>query len=443
MKNTLLALLTFFLVLNSANAQIITTIAGTGTSGYNGDSIAATSADLNLPEGVATDAAGNVYIMEMDGNRIRKINTAGFITTIAGTGTAGFTTNGIQATAATLNRPIDAVVDAAGNIYFVQYSYSFVYKISTSGVISIIAGGGSSGANGVPATTAALGGPFNIGIDVGNNLYISEHYSDRIRKINPAGIITTIAGTGSSGYTGDGGPATDAKIRRPWGVAADAAGNVYFADGDNNRVRKIDPAGIVTTIAGNGNIGFSGDGGPATNAKLNTPFGITADALGYVYFYDTYNSRVRVISPSGFINTVVGDDSCGYSGDGGPASAALLCGPGTISINHAGDLYIADATNSRVRKVALAGLALAGFNAVKSSIAIAPNPTSGAFEVNISSPTDEELQLSIINAIGQKVKQTIIFSNKPNTLDTHLPSGIYYLSAVGKSAVYNTRIVVQ
>jgi hypothetical protein len=332
----------------------ISTVAGNGTQGFSGDGGPATDADLSSPFGVAVDAAGNLYIADFYNNRVRKVSTSGTITTVAGNGTTGFSGDGGPATNASLYNPAGVAVDAAGNLYIADTSNERVRKVSTSGTITTVAGDGTQGfsGDGGPATNASLNQPYGVAVDAAGNLYIADTSNGRVRKVSTSGTITTIAGNGTSRFLGDGGPATDAGLTYPQGVAVDAAGNVYIADPFDNLVRKVSTSGTITTVAGDGTQGFSDDGGPATNASLNLPTGVAVDAAGNLYFPDPYSNRVRKVSTSGTITTVAGNGTFGFSGDGGPATNASLRYPYAVAVNAAGNLYIADQGNNRVRKVA-------------------------------------------------------------------------------------------
>ncbi|MBS1658446.1 MAG: hypothetical protein JST18_10180 [Bacteroidetes bacterium] len=349
---------------NISYAQTISTIAGTGVAGYNGDGIAATAAQLNYPAGIGVDASGNVYVTDMLNACIRKIdNSTGVISTIAGvpgTSTGFFSGNGGLATAATFSwYALGAIPHSSGNIYIADAGSNIICKVTAStGIISIIAGvNGSSGStgDGGAATSAKLNYPVAMAFDAaGNNLYIADCYNHKIRKVNiSTGIITTVAGTGAAGSSGDGGAATSAKLNYPAGVAVDGAGNVYIGDGMNNKIRKVTAAtGVISTFAGTGVAGLSGDGGAATSAKLNAPQGLAIDASGNVYFADQANHRIRkVTAATGAITTVAGT-SMGFSGDGGPATSAKMNSPWSLAIQAGCNLIISDQVNQRVRKVA-------------------------------------------------------------------------------------------
>jgi hypothetical protein len=352
MKKKLLFLFVIFYCFN-LKAQIITTVVGNGIASHTGDGGQATAAGINSPRAVVFDIAGNLYIADYGNNQIRKVNTLGIITTIAGNGIAGFSGDGGQATAASLNGPKGVKLDILGNIYVSDTYNMRIRKINTLGIIMTIAGNGVAGfsGDGGQATAAKLNYPERVILDAANNIYIADYYNNRVRKINTAGIITTIAGNGSAGFSGDGGQATAAGLNQLTEVALDATGNLYIVDFLNNRIRKINTSGIITTIAGNGVAGFSGDGGQATAAKLNNPYGISFDCGGNLYIAEYGNNRIRRIDLTGIITTIAGTGTASYSGDGGQATAASLNGVTGLAFNLSGNLFIADYNNSRIRKV--------------------------------------------------------------------------------------------
>ena len=347
-------------VLYCGGSGIITTIAGNGTAGYSGDGGAATAAELNGAYGIAADAVGNVYIAEYNNNRVRKVTTSGVITTIAGTGTAGYSGDGGAATAAKLNNPWSLGVDRMGNVYIADYHNNRIRKVNTSGIISTIAGTGTAGysGDGGAATAAALYGPTSVFVDSALNIIIADADNYCVRKMNASGIISTIAGVGGSssfGYSGDGGAATAARLGGPYNAVADAAGNVYIADFGNNVVRKVNTSGVISTYAGSGSYGFTGDGGPATAAGFNRPYSVALDLSGNLYIADNGSNHVRKVNTSGIISTVVGTGVNAFGGDGGPATAARIFGPACVATDSLGNLYVDDAGNNRVRKVTPAG----------------------------------------------------------------------------------------
>ena len=342
-----------------SNAQIITTIAGTGVAGYNGDGIAATSAQITNPSGIAIDAAGNIYIGDFGISRIRKITiSTGLISTIAGTSTPGYNGDGILATLAQISNPSDLTFDSNGDLYFTDRTNRRVRKITTStGIISTVAGTGTAGYNGdgIPATSATLDFPNTVIFDAGGNMLIADWGNARVRKVDKVtGLISTIAGTGTGGYNGDGILATSAQLNTPTGLALDNAGNIYIAEFDGCRIRKITiTTGLISTIAGTGTAGYNGDGILATSAQLYYCDKIRVDAAENIYIGDPGNNRIRVITKStSIINTIAGTGTGGYNGDGIPATTAQLWAPFSIYFDKLNcNMYIADYYNNRIRKV--------------------------------------------------------------------------------------------
>jgi trimeric autotransporter adhesin len=333
-------------------------VAGDGTQGYKGDGGLATSTGLYYPVGVAVDASGNIYIADRDDHRIRMVTkSSGIITTVAGDGSIGYKGDGGLATSAGLNYPSGVAVDASGNIYIADsYNHRIRMVTKSTGIITTVAGDGQYGYNGDGglATSAVMNHPFDIAFDASGNIYIADYLNSRIRMVTKStGIITTVAGDGTDGYTGDGGLATSAGLNYPFDVAVDASGNIYIADYFNSRIRMVSKStGIITTVAGDGQYGYTGDGGLATSAVINRPSGVVVDASGNIYIADRYNHRIRMVTKStGIITTVAGDGTDGYKGDGGLATSAGLSYPQGVAVDTSGYIYIADGSNYRVRLV--------------------------------------------------------------------------------------------
>ena len=336
---------------------IITTVAGNGSPGYSGDGGSAAAAQLSNIIGVAVDASGNLYIADSGNNRIRKVAPNGSIATAAGNGFSGSRGDGGQASIAQLASPSGVVLDFAGNLYIADSNNQRVRKVSTSGIITSVAGNGARGYSGDgPAATAPLNKPFGMAVDLGGNLYLADAFNYRIRKITTGGGIVSIAGNGSRGYSVNGGPAASAQLDQPRGLAMDAAGNLYIADGNNCRIRMIATNGIITTVAGNGTPGYSGDNGPATSAQLAYQLSVAVSAAGEIYIADSFNHRIRKVAANGIITTIAGNGFPGYSGDGGPAASAQINNINGVAVDAAGNLYISDYGNYRIRKIATNGI---------------------------------------------------------------------------------------
>jgi sugar lactone lactonase YvrE len=345
------------------SAQLISTVAGNGGSGFSGDGGPATAAQIS-GEAIATDAAGNTYIADYYNYRIRKINAAGIITTIAGNGTPGFSGDGGPATAAEINTPFGLAVDRTGNVYFSDIYTRRVRKINAAGIISTFAGNGvlGSSGDGGPATAASLWAPTSLAADTSGNIYICDYSANVVRKVNTAGVISTFAGIGASGFSGDGGPAVAAWLSSPNWVSAGRSGNVYISEMGNKRIRKVSPSGIISTFAGVGIWGFSGDGGAAASALVFEPRGMAEDTAGNVYFADGGNNRIRKVNTSGIINTVAGTGASGFSDDGTTAPLATFYQLAGVALNCFGDLLVAEFGNRRIRKIGYSTGTIVGAN---------------------------------------------------------------------------------
>ncbi len=396
---------------------IITTIAGNGIAGYSGDGGPALEAALSFPAGLALDSAGNLFIADRNNHRIRKVDTKGIITTVAGNGTEGFGGDGGSALEASLNFPSDVVIDSKGHLYISDRSNNRIRKIDSQGVITTVAGSGKPefGGDFGSAKDALLKYPFGICLDQQGNLYIADRGNNRIRKVDTNGIITTVAGDGMHFFGGDYGPATQASLAYPTDVATDKVGNVYIADRNNNRIRKVDSLGVITTfmgtgqpefngdkeiaaetnlhlpfslaidptserlvvadrnhfrirsahlktqsvktVAGNGHSLFKGDGGPGKGATLDTPSGIVIDPAGNILFAEKNHNRIRILNSEGIIHTFAGNGTLGNEGDGGSALNAALYMPSTMAMDPEGNLFIVNRMGNSwiIRKIAKDG----------------------------------------------------------------------------------------
>lgn len=405
-KYRVLILLTILTGIKTINGQIIYTIAGNGIAAESGDGGKATAAEMNFPNGVAIDDTGNIYVSDDLGYRVRKINhVTGLISTYAGSGKGGFAGDGGPATAAKLLSPQGMAFDKQGNLYLAEIFNQDVRKISATGIITTYAGTGSSGytGDGGQATTATFNEPVSVAVDSGGNVYVADELNDVVRKITPAGIISTVAGNGTSGFKGDGGPATAAEITTPTDIAFDSSWNMYISD-DNNYIRKVDVhTGIITSVVGCGNEGYAGDGGPATAAEIDGPIGIALDKAGDIFIVDNDNGRIReAYASTGIINTIVGNGGTGFSGDSGMATAAEVDLPFYVKLDAAGNLYFTDGGNNRVRMVTnVVGLPL-----IKQPVLafnIYPNPANSYFNISFTSPLEKGSTIVLTSILGEEI----------------------------------------
>jgi sugar lactone lactonase YvrE len=449
-------LLSIFLLTSiGARAQpsIISTIAGNGSYGYSGDGGQATAAKLSAPDAVAVGDSGAVYIVQSIDNVVRKIKPSGIIVTIAGNGTSGYSGDGAAATMARLTSPADVAVDTAGNVYIADLGNNVVRRVSKTGIITTVAGSnmvGFSGDNG-PATAAKLSSPAAIAVDTFGNLYIADLSNNRVRKVNAAGIITTFAGTGTSGFSGDGLAATSAAISSISGIAADRLGNVFITDQVNNRIRKINATGIISTVAGMGTAGYSGDGGPATAAQFQYPNKIAVDTKGNLYVGDGNNNVVRKIGVNDTIYTFAGKDSAGYSGDGGIATNAKLSNPRGVAVDTSGKVYIADAGNDRIRRAVKKNIVFVQEIESVNPISVFPNPGKGEFRIIGDIDADVlngPVQLSITNVAGQLIYKSVVpyhngIINAHIMLNSDVPEGMYLLNVTAGAVSQVSRLIIQ
>ena len=346
---------------------VIQTAAGTGISSFSGDGGPAVSATFFLPTDVATDNGGNLYIADYGNGRIRQV-AQGQIKTVVGSDSVTVVFNQAPANTIRLNGPTGLAVDNSGDIFIAEGGIGTgsslgigdyaIWEVNGAGTIFAAAGNGieNYSGDGGPATAAQFNRPANVVLDSLGNLYIADSANNRVRQISASGVITTVAGTGVAGYSGDGGPATKAMFKNPQGLAADADGNVYIADTGNNRIRKLLPDGTILSIVGNGNASFYGDDGNGNSASLHAPEGLYSAGGGYIYIADTGNQRIRLLLPDGAIITVAGNGTPGPAGDGGPATSAELNSPTGVTLDPAGNIYIVDQGNNKVRMVSTAGI---------------------------------------------------------------------------------------
>ena len=342
----------------------ITALAGgqvveAGAAGHN--SSTASTARMDAPEDVTIDQAGHVYVSEFGGNRVDRVLADGALNVIAGTGVAGYSGDGGPAVDARLNAPTGLFMERDGGLLVADHHNGCIRQVNPSGVIIAIVGScgrqGFSG-DGGPATSAKLNDPIGVTEDTSGNLYIADEQNARIRMVSSRGIITTIAGGGTLrvARAPNGAPATELKLSHPSYVVVDGRGDVYFTDFLANVVTKIDPSGRITRVAGTGRAGFSGDGAAATRAKLNFPTGLALGRSGNVFISDAFNNRIRKVDRRGIITTVAGTGRAGYSGDGGQAVKAQLAATAGLALDARGRLVIADQGNNVIRRINHGGI---------------------------------------------------------------------------------------
>jgi hypothetical protein len=422
-----------------SQSGIITTIAGNGVQGYSGDGGPATDAELNLPSGISFDGYGNYYIGDRSNYVIRKVDIFGNITTIAGNHAygPGYTGDGGPATAAELSDPWGITSDSLGNLYISTDGSGSLRKVDAStGIITTFAGiriTGYSG-DGGPATAAEISAIGLSAIDSKGNLIFPDFGNNVIRKIDTSGIITTIIGNHSygAGYSGDGGPATAAELDGIEGVGIDKIGNIYIPDCFNYVIRKVDTSGIITTIIGNHHRGFSGDGGPATAAELDEPCNVWVDAYNNIYIADELNNEVRMVNSSGIITTVAGNHITGFSGDGGPSTAAELDLLTTGAFDKFGNLFIADEYNNRIRKVTSVTTGISPLSTFNPQLLIYPNPAQNVIYVQVQGGAEAEV-LELYSITGQKIQTSSHPADIAGRISSYainssaLSDGVYFL----------------
>ena len=345
-------------ILKFDTAGNLSVVAGNGFNGYSGDGAPATQAEFSYPSGVAVDSAGNIFIADSENMVIREVVAAtGIIQTVAGNGKSGYSGDGGKATQAELYYPFGVSVDGSGNIFIADDNNNVIREVvAATGIIQTVAGNGRQGysGDGGKATQAELYSPFGVSVDGSGNIFVADANNNVIREVYAAtGIIQTVAGNGTPGYSGDGGIATQAQLRFPYGVFVDSSNNILIDDYNNNVMREVyATTGVIQTVAGNGTLGYSGDGGPATQAELSQAKGVFADGAGNIFIADTQNHRVREVpATTGIIQTVAGNGFLSYSGDGGPATQSQLFSPLAVSVDGAGNIFIADSNNGAIRKV--------------------------------------------------------------------------------------------
>ena len=424
---------------NVPPVSVITTVAGNGTNYFYGDGGAATNAGLDRPKGVTADAKGNLFITDFGHSRIRKVNTNGVIITVAGNGTASFYGDGGGATNAALDLGYGGVaVDSIGNFFIPDTWNSRIRKVDTNAVITTVVGiGGIYRGDGGAATNAGIYDPNGVVLDAKGKMFIADSQNNRIRMVDTNGIITTVAGNGAQGYSGDSGAATNAMLNYPVSVAVDSRGNLFLAD-YSGHVRMVNTNGIITTLLGNGAPSFSGDGGAATNAGVNNPDYLAIDSVDNLFFVDQGNYRVRRVDTNGIITTVVGNGTIYFSGDGGAATDAGLDRMDGLAVDSGGSLFLSQFYANRIRKVTYSypqSLILSNVS----------NNNAGTYSVIITnssgSVTSSVVTLTVVPVIITQQPQSQTFPPSSNVTFTVAASGTtpmayqWYFSSANSTTV--------
>ena len=332
---------------------IISTVAGTGEPGPVGDGGPALEAFIQRPTAVAISNQGYLFIANEKNYRVRMVDSKGIISTVMGTGNSDMQSKDRLAVETNIENAYGVATDKDDNLYVMSRGHSKIFKVGNDGIARRIVGTGEMGfdGDGGLAIDAKISFANHLVVDSKGNLFIADTGNNRIRKVSPDGIITTIAGSGKMGFGGDGGPAVEAQFAYPVAIAIDGQGNLYIADFNNHRIRKISTDGIITSVAGTGEFEYNGDGRPALESQIEEPCGVALDRSGYIYIGDQLNNRVRVVTPLGMMYTVAGTGERGYTGDGGPAEKAQTSNPNIIALDNEGNLYIPDHSNGVVRKL--------------------------------------------------------------------------------------------
>ena len=531
LSTTIPAIILLLITTTTVSAQTISTIAGTGTiRGFSGDCGRADTAKMGKIYGLAYDPVGNLFIADVDSHRVRKVTPAGMISTFAGNGAAYYWGTGgpTMATATGIGTVTGIATDAVGNVYL--GIPEGVLKVTPGGIIIKVAGDplGSLGfsGDGGPATMAVFHNTAGIAVDALGNILVCDMINNRVRKVDLFGTVRTIAGNGVNAYSGDGGPATLASLR-PFNITIDGAGNLLIADGIHNTIRKVSTAGIITTVAGTGVVGYSGDGGPATAARFSSPNGLAVDQSGNLYINDETNGYVRRVSPSGIISSIAGNGTYSFSGDGGPATACSFRNPWGLAVNCLGDVAVADQDNFCVRMIrfphagaitsgaadtvcmgdtlSLASTATGGVwsnknththvtggrvtgltagrdtiiyavtNActtdtsihttdsatfivtvkdcrdhtqstniynVGNKLCLWPDPNNGTGTLYLSSPINEPVQITITDLMGRPVHQLSTTTNRSTEINLNTPTGLYFVNATTSHGIYQVKMAV-
>ena len=434
MKKNYIILLLLLTFVYSVQSQTITTVAGTGSSGFSGDGGLATTAKLNLPFNLTFDKSDNIYIADTYNNSIRRIdNESGIITTVVGTAD--------KKQISELKTPTGLTFDNNNNLYVADLANLRIRKVNldTGSSITLV---GQKSETEFPNINEPLGGPFNVVFDKHGNLYVSVNGDSNVKKVEfSTGKVTVIAGTGDVGFSGDGGQASAAKLANPTGLILDGKGNLYISDSGNERIRKVNlSTNIITTVAGTGETGFLGEDTDATKAQLANPLGLAIDNAGDLFVVDRGNNMVRKITLStGKISTVVGNGEAGFSGDGELATNAKLSNPTGLAFNNTGELFVVDRGNNRIRKVS--GLANEAVEDVTlgANIKVFPNPSTDKITIELNNNVELNT-VTMFNANGGQVKVQL----NDNTLNVaKLPRGIYVLKIATTKGSIEQKVVLE
>jgi sugar lactone lactonase YvrE len=416
-----------------AQALTVNTIAGNGVLGFAGDGGLATSASFSNPGGVALDGAGNVYIADTLNNRIRKVSPTGVITTVAGGGTplgTGFSGDSGLATLAELNGPTDVASDAAGNLFIADTLNNRIRRVFGGSITTMAGNGGAEFAGSGSALNLSIGSPTSVAVDRVGNVYFAVQSQHRILRVTPTDLVTVITGTGTAGFSGDFGPATQAAINSPGRLIVDSSDNLYFADSGNYRVRKITPGGLITTVAGNGSPGVPGvttGGGQALSTPIGIPVGVAIDAIGNLYI-SSNTTVIRKVTPSGIISTIAGTGTPGFSGDGGFAILATFGTTMSLAADASGNIIVSDLNNQRVRKLQNSGLVRVGGFA------------------QIASGGGWKTTMTLVNLSGSSVDARVsLYGNDgtPLTLPLTLPNSSVVASSASVTLAPNNSVVIE
>jgi sugar lactone lactonase YvrE len=444
MKSKIYLFLGFLsLVSFSADAQMISTVVGSSGAGFSGDGGAASAAKLHAPAGVALDAGGNLYIADQYNHAIRRVNTAGVITTVVGDDTAGFSGDGGPAVQARLNKPSCVTIDGAGNIYIADKGNHKIRKINTAGIISTIAGTGVPGYSGENDTAihAQLNNPTGVAVDSAGNVFIADQLNNRIRVINSAGIIYTLVGTGVPEYNGDFFPLLSMiAVNKPGGVAISPSGELHIVDTYNNRIRKIDKVtGKIVSIDAR----YTHTPYTFTYMQLHWPSAIAFDKVGNMYVADEYYYQIKKRDSAGIYYRMAGTTS-GYSGDGGRGDEAQMSQVKGIAADAAGNIYVADWGNDRIRFVTTTVGTETFRSTTQPGVTIYPNPSqSGQFTVNITATGNEKVDIVVTDISGRTVYTGATETNKPMTVALQQPAGVYMLTASVNGETISEKIVIE